>query len=73
MLTKQTEKEEHSMDFEVDEKSIVTKSVNMSKNNKNDNTDDVNIKKKSILTEEDLNNFNNSISYVSMIYTILHY
>jgi len=59
------------MDFELDDKSTVMKSENMSKNNNSDDsTNSVVTKKKPTLTEEDLNHFKNSISYVSMILKI---
>jgi len=56
------------MDFELDNKSIVMNSENRSKNNNSDDiANSVDTKKKPTLTEEDLNNFKISISYVSII------
>lgn len=66
-ITKQGENEQHPMDFELDKKSIVMESVNMETNNKNSDDIIVVTKKKPILTEEDINNFKSSISYVSTI------
>lgn len=70
IITKQAENEQ-PMDFELDNKSTVMKAENMSKNNSDDNVNSVDTKKKPTLTEEDLNHFKNSISYLDERNTLL--
>lgn len=65
--TKHVNNEQEPMDIKSDDTDVKTEPINMStlQNNIDNNSQTVNDKKKPTLTNEDLDNFKSSISYVS--------